>query len=1164
MRTLELFSGIVITTTQLGQFFENKVTKRLLSTNWKEIPSMLSKLGKAKKSFFSKFSHLNKEEKKQQVPQEDARSSTPFPALVESSFQDSQNPITARQLEAYYTSLKLQNEALAENLTKLNGHTNGQNNTNKSDDNLADKKEKVSNSWNNAESTNIEQSGSMANAKPGAADSENAVILFEESPESDIELEDYPESLGLPVMLSQPDPLERANLVQLKKMMELEKYRRYRLSYLREHTRHVNRSGIQKVTKNIIKQKYKKMGKALEVTAVPKERQNKSGMFGISLLDTVDDNAIESTEEEPQIVKPIDDDVVKKLKFPNTTSAGAKFTMPSKPKSFNAEELKDGKSSKMDESTKDKKPSASVTAIKPLFGSTSTEKDIEKQSGSSFDEQPSAAFKFNPPSVSKETASESAPTSTFGTKFAPMSGTKSESEQASNFPKPVSVPAPNTSSVSFGKLTTPGEAGKTSNSPAFNFGDTPDFSKKGNTKRALIEYVPDDEGLNDSSMNIAKRKAPNGFGSQDHTGTSKGKSSIGVFNVPSTTTTSTASLFGKKDSSVTDSTSSNLQDAQTDTKSAQASFQFGNSTAANSLKVPSLNFSTPKTEAKDNSSAAGDTGITEKPLFSFGGFSSKPVQDEKDEKKEIPSAAKAVFSFGNAAQKSNNDFSFGSVKNSETPSFKFGVSTSDKLADKPADVKATKTIGEPAALSDTSSQNKTEGEVKPLSENFASKGFANISTGSNALASSNGFSFGSSTAFPIKEGATKEAGKKEGSQQAPTLNFGGAFKPAGSSATEKSNPEDSKPKFNFGANANVSSFSSTLPLGNGPDKKSVNGSAFGETTNTNNAGGPKFNFGNSATSTDLVSVVKGTQQQSAPSSSNGSGFNFNAGTSTPNTTATFSGFNNGGTASQSNKKIEEVKSILGPPSTGFSFGSNANPSSVIGDGKAGTKMAFPASNSDNAASKSAFGSMGDAGSSGFNFGTSGGTSAFGNSQLSNNASNNASNGATGGTTYQPPTAGKIFSINNNAFPSLNQVPKPAISGFGGSAQKPSFNFGGASAPAPAPAATNVVGFPSAPSAFGGMMNNGQGMGGMVNNGNIFGGNVSNPGFPTTGTNSGGNSSVGNSRSGTPSFNFTGQSANVDPSSIFQSSQNGTPPPGQPNIMARRRAYPRGMRGRRQQ
>ena len=1107
---------------QVESNLKEELMQKLSSGDWKKRSPMLSKLRKVRSTILSTFTEKNNNEEKHQGPLNDGSSA--YPAIAGSSFQGAQNPITARQLEAYYNSLKLQNEALTDKLTR-SSVIKGQTNASNVDDNSTRRAEKVANSWNNAESTNIEQGNSMTSAKSSIPVEENAVILFDESPESDTEMDDYPESLGLPQIISQPDPLERANLVQLKKMMELEKYRRYRLSYLREHTRHVNRSGINKVSKSIMRQKYKKLGKSLDAHNVPKERQNKSGMFGISLLDTVDDTAIETAGKESQIIKPIDDNIMRKLKFPASENSTVDFTMPTKPKSFNAEEPKVSSQSKADKNHFEKKPSfSSVSSEKPMFAFKETAiAPTGKQTDLSVDEKPSVAFSFNPPTPTKTLVSE--PTN-------PTSTSKSTSDSK-------------VAALSFGNMAKPVEAKKEASTPTFSFGSTTDLSKNG-FKKAIIENIPDEDGLNDASMDrIAKRKAPSTSDDNDQTTKSKKAFSFGVptsssFTIPNAPQISTKNL------SDADSVPPEHQNASHEPKVTNG-FQFGNSTSTTSSQGPLLNFGISKNDDKSKSSFGITTATAEKPSFSFGTAVNKATETQKSAGDETKLASKPVFNFGSSTETGDAPkFSLNGVSNAEGHKHVFGRSDAEKAAEKP-----TSLFGE-------SRNTQTDDKVKPLFGDLRSINTSGFSAGNKGAESKSGFSSGTLSTTSGAESNGNEGGAKIDEKKQPSLTFG---IPASSSAAENGKSSSktpasapTKPTFNFGVNTPISSFGSTASLGGSTENKQPNG-----ISNTNAAGESKFNFGNNAASTDLVGVSKGAQPPSVPASSTGSGFKFNAGSSTPNTPGVFSGFNNGPKPS-ANPKIEEVKSTLGPPATGFAFGTSINSPSMFGSANSDTKKTFGATGMDGIAGKSTFGNTGSTGTKGFTFGTSGGASAFGNSQ--------SSNSSTSGVANQPPATNKIFSINNNAFPSLNQAPKTALGGFGGAggaggaAQNPSFNFSAASA------ASNAVGFPSAPSAFGGMRNNGNSgnnstNNGMMNMGNMFGGNAGNSGFPNANMSSGGNSSAGNSRSGTPSFNFTGQSGNVDPSSIFQSSQNGTPPPGQSNIMTRKRAYPRGMRNRRQ-
>jgi nucleoporin NUP1 len=975
------------------------------------------------------------------------------------SFQRSQSPITARQLEDYYNSLRKENEALADSLNNSAVGTKGD--------------------WTNAESTNIDYNENQDDGQKSKSTSEDHVgntknddndnnnekdtnhgdiiLIDDEGDKSSTDFNDgmsidEAEQFGMTPLYSQPDPLERANLVQLKKMMELEKYRRYRLSYLREHTRHLNRHA-NKSGKNVSNSKqFFKLAKKIDVKNLPIERRNKSGTFGISLLDTVTDKDDEDeyNDANSSLVKPLDSDPAKKLRFTKESQEdpAANFQISSKTRSF--KESKDEK--KEEEGAPDVVPSK-VAPIPSL--SIPTKPITSVQDDANANAEPSIGFKFSAPKVAEQAVSEK----------------KEESKPTLSFGLPKNdVTKP---SFSFDGSAKPKELSK------------PTFTSA--SEKPIIENIPDEDGLNDASMNVK----------------SKSMTPVPKFQ------------FKKEDSD---------KPAVSQSESVKVPSLFGSSAPTDKPL-----FGAPSSEKKED-----------KPAFSFGTPASKTSlslsKPSSDESKDT--AAKPAFSFGTASKNPALNFGFGSgsepnskKEESKVPALDFGTGANCDDDEKPE-----KEFAEPAT------KRKAPGG-----------GF-----GSNT-AVTGGLIFG-------KPAAGGDVVSKDEKPVMPAFNFGGAKK-------EEEKPEEKKAAlFTFGSNNPVPA----LNIGSG---------ASTPTTATSAAAGteikaqPPLLFGSQPMPATSNAISADTKSTPAPA------FNFGAnattgslklpGASTSNGPAA-SGFNFSGTANATSGNNTPSESASKPSST-FKFGAASNPSALSGFGST--------ANGNQATNNS---------SPGFTFGTAG----------NNTAAPNASTDATAPNAGSGNTqAGKLFSFSSSKFPPLNAAAKPA--GFGGMAPGATngFSFGTANVNNNASSAPSLAGGfgmnnSNANSGFGSNNNANSGFGSKnnansgfginngsaggafgLNNGNADGGfgmNNNNMGAMAasapamSGFNFGSNTnsattSNANSRSGTPNFNFTGQSTSADPAAIFGS---GAPNTGmgmgmgnQPGVPGRKKAYPRSMRRR---
>lgn len=1083
--------------------------------------AVMSKIAKIKNTLLSAFGRTQGEVESDRPFENKAmaenknRETFPFSRSRNSSFENgSQSPITARQLEDYYNSLRRENEALSGFLNQEAGDK-------------SDKKQPVpegvagtKEAWNNAESTNIETSDLGGDIKPGDGKAaQNEVILFDENnTDSNLEEENDTdaignsdiESLGLMPIFSQPDPLERANLVQLKKMMELEKYRRYRLSYLRQHTRNLKSSNLDKVSKSIAAKKYPKFSTKLKLDDIPAGRRNKTGTFGLSLLDTMEDKAVEDRQP---LIQPIGDNVVNKLRFPTSAGSVDNFVLPSKPRSFKADDSKP-----TDVFTSDKKSNDTLkpaeTIVRPIIkpSQTTIKEDV------SIDDKPSIGFTF----------------------------------QAET--KPTSEPAPSTaaSKFSFGK---PAEtSAKVATSSTFKFGAPTDDT----AKHVTLESLPDKDGLNDASMEF-KPKLDSAAESKSIQNEAKTKVSF-LSKTPSTL--ATGGLEKSED------LKSNKPPSLFNSKPAESKpFSLEKPLSSVPQTLPKINFGSAKTEEKlaFSFTKAADSAVSntneEKPKFTFGAPSTNGV-------------ANAKFSFGTSSKDSAttpalkfgaNDES-GSKETKKIPEendttkksvFSFGSSSAPSAEAKPALSFGLGSAPSAPAVASTASTNAEADKPK-----FSFGGFGSASTtdnkGTGVLLSKPvvkenesvkaestkvpAFSFGAKkTDAPAATvplfGANSDVPKS-------TLTLGtkeGGSQSAATSGLETAQTSTAVPKFNFGSNTRsddlvVSEAKRTKPQNGTPASTAASTFSFGGNSGASNANGLFSGFGGNTPSNNVPTAASkplaGTSDTSA-----GAKPAFSFGSSSAGVVAPSNVFNASANNSNSNNNNipsnNLVKTGFGGMNTnnntagasGFSFGTG-NPGSTFGAGNAAP----------------AFGAGAGAGNTG---------SVFGQSANTNGSSSSGANAA---------TPGKLFSFSTNKFPALDQVPKSG--GFGTSAT-PNFNFGANAAfnGSNTGASTNNVGaFPSNGTAFGAGMNMGMGAASTFGAGMASGNSMAVNGAGSA-FNFGGSlpTSGASSRATTPNINFAGPSANMDPSTIFGASQgamqNGQAPQN------RRKAYPRGMRRR---
>lgn len=828
-----------------------------------------SKFSKLKSKLFSILGrsdnlHIEKVTSLNNIKPNENRESTP----LDVSFQNkSQGPITARQLQDYYKSLQLENSMLSENLN---------NSVEKS------KTDNTSGQWKNAESTNIDMENDLKDNE------NNEIILIDEEDERDsdnIDLDiELPEALEMSPYFHQPDPLERANLVQLKKMMELEKYRRYRLSYLKEHTRHLSSNNGKSVKKN----KIAKTPKLPKLKDIPANRKNTAGTFSISLLDTVPD------ELEKEEIKPIDDNLVKKLKFTDTKSEAANFDLSNKPRSFKPEPVQE-------KSIPAPEPSQSIESA-PITTKIKVSLDTANVS---IDDKPSIGFSFgqgNGSDVSKKPVileaiedkeykkpnipSFSVPSTAFST------STEKESEATA-----ATATATSKAPSLFGMKTEEGGKQK----PTFSFGAP--------ISEDSIAVPKLDYGLGASKTQNQKEvnepsKPTFSFGAP----VSKDSLSIPKFSFGKSTDaekkseTTPAFSFGKD--SKTGNGKRSLEDANEKDEKPKSSFSFG-APAKTDLSTASKAFSfggSNKKEEKIESSKPFNFGLNSTPAagaYSFGAAS------------ESKTAEPAKISFNNASTEKSTEkstFSFGGSKTEETkPGSSFGVSASTVLSTTKSDNAFS--FGQPA-------EKKGETKIESAKSTFNFNNAPIADANKNKVATTSTFSFGANTTVPsMNFGSTGSTPIPETKPSKSDFSFNGKQE---SKTTD--GPQEKKTKaettFNFtgGVGSKFPAFGATSSTVTTP------GASISPAPGQAGAGSTGFSFGTTNKETTPSAVFGNANPSISVSKPAPTGFSF-------------------GTGNVGNAFSHPVKSANTPPPSGF----NATPAANLNQSTAGNMFSFSSS-----------------------------------------------------------------------------------------------------------------------------------------------------------------------------------------------------------------------------
>lgn len=1073
--------------------------KRVRSQCFDEEASVGSKFAKLKNTVVGAFKrqlsgvlrkHRLNTQKNGDIYIDENGASTPMTRSRNSSFQRSTNsPITARQLQEYYNSLRLQNEQLFENLNSndQDHKTNGNSDSN-----------------NNLKSTELNRVGSEKTKENTAPlNDKNEIVLIDETAsiiskgQTNSDSDDASQ-FGIPPIYLHPDPLERANLVQLKKLMELEKYRRYRLNYLREHSRHLKHGDVKKASK-MMKKGSSKFAKKLDLKSIPETRRNKSGTFGISLLDTVPD-------DEPETVKPIDTNTVSKLKFNDTKNESANFDVPSKLRSFNP----------TSEATTEM-PEDNTT--KPVGGEEPTKNAFKSNNvgDKSFEDQPSGAFTFKPlASQEKSGINQEAESLSFAKPSTAVTNEMTKSKPLSfgglgGVHSPVAVIEADTEPKAKSSLMEK-DAGIDSTNPKeiepFLSAQEHPFVKDLKNGSASIDNKPSLFGSKDENKPTAFSFNPppsNALSSDIERKDEKPSFSFnastkksGLEEKPSLFTPSSANDSTKTKVSSTPAftfgSSSKVQDIKE--PSSTSGFSFGQS-----VSVPKLNFGLQASAEKKqppNSSVALTSGsklnfgakpqplTTEKEEISRG---SLPLTNSSENDKKGDS--KTTFSFGTTsainpevpASKPQFNFSPGTSSDSTAPKLAFGAGSTDVSAAANGSSKPATTFN--FGVASTSINTPKDAETKPAT----TFNFGSAQKPSPELNGDNPQSKGdrpAASSIPFKPKLTSGTLFDANPESKPnsTFSFGENKNSSEFSVPDGKRkqlaPADPKSSFNFTSSTfstNTTQPNSAVAVGDKPSASAASGFSFSSNANTSNApitfGGPN---------------ASKTFDTKTPGGFGSWGLNKN--TSTPNGNPGFSFGTPGSNNNQSNNLAQNSTNSNQTPGKLFSFNSSKFPS--INElskptGFATSQPAQSASLQNN--------------SNGFNF--------AGNT----NTTNNMLGAGVGGNGFG-------MNINNGLNSSSTAFgtvmnPNNSVTGGFGMNNSNSNNNGG----------------------FGGVSNNSQ-------NGFNFGGN-SGPGSAAT------------SRSTTPNINFAGPTSNMNPAAIFNNTN--LTPDQQQQISNRRKIYPRSRR-----
>ncbi|QPG73695.1 hypothetical protein FOA43_001008 [Brettanomyces nanus] len=742
------------------------------------------------------------------------------------------------------------------------------------------------------------------------------------------------------------NPIERAQLVHLKKRMEADRYRRTRLGYLRRHTQNLVHSrsvtssrnssymdtGINTVEANhsaplktTIRAK-KVARKSLD--SIPEDKRNKSGYFMLKMAYNIDDDDVDKETHVISQAKPLSE----KLKFNSNTSLSTLDTVR-KPKSFvpkekpvkspekSTRELLNGTSTtEQDEETIGPSPAFKFGALPRITNVVSA--PLPKAEKIHQDSVPAFSFGHEKPRGQSAGKAELMPSFSFGSNSVPKVLDKTEVKPISG--KPL-VPVPSApfvadgsavSTFSFGapaKTETKIGAKSSTVTPAFSFGSkpeksshTPSFSfgsKAGSSTPFANSVSPAAPAFASASVPAATLS----FGSRTKP---ESKSAPPAFKLALPTPL-------KESDKQNSSTPSFQLSAPTQKKPA---FQFSSAPPAAKVQAntPGFIFGQKASGMGSSLSAAApnfgnhlpsqnvQASIPTKPAFSFTSKDSTSTPASSISASSATVASKPTLSFGSTSVPTKPSFSFESSKKNQHQSI-------DGDSEQPGGSRK---------------RNRNQTSAPPVFKMNA----ANVVSTANGNQSS--FSFGGYAAKPSKFGAVNKnaAGTSFGSNSPTGVSFGAERAVNGSSLTRASTPGAPATTFNssaFGSTSRASSMPPAFGANTNSNANSSNGFSFNTTNNGGNVSAPKL-FGSSSSNNNASNEFNGFNQPSQNSKPPLAG----------NNASGFGGFGNGNASNGANDgskgklfSLNEFPTL--PPShiqsSAFSFdGKNNNNPNAFG------------------------------------------------------------------------------------------------------------------------------------------------------------------------------------------------------------------------------------------
>ncbi|KAH3670999.1 hypothetical protein OGAPHI_000710 [Ogataea philodendri] len=695
--------------------------------------------------------------------------SRPNTSLNTDSFRSQSSPVTARQLKEYYESIKRENSVLYSKL-------------------------KDEDDTHKAESTNLADESTLtvpSRVSSASVPSKRKISTSSVLPSKQIKK---------PAPSFSIDPIERAQLVVLKKRMQTDRYRKSRMTYLRDHTRNLvhtssnlsaNPKYIDTSVETIEQLPQPSAQTALKLVPgnIPKERLNQNGIFK-AVLDYDDE------EPEPQPEKKIDTKpLTEKIKFSSKTDSqpfassglGSSFDTAAKPKfvaekkvekplesapvkptpAFTFTDKKDTETKPVDKPTEEKKE-----APKFAFGSTT---EAPKFSFGSTAEPPKFSLSTpEPPKLSLANGNQKdEETEPKRKKF--TFGDKSEETPKPSFSFS-SAPAQPKSSFSFGAKPEepkkePAAASVAAPAPSFSFGNKPaepaEPAEPSKPQESMFSFgaKPAEEPKTETpkftfSSSLGRpaeaAKPANGFGSSSFTFGAKPEEKAEP---------AAAFSFGQSTKSETPPTSSEpsttVEPPKSNDSAKSAPFASGSSAPAKEPEAKPFSFG----------AAGNDAKPAETKPFSFG---SAPKQDQK------PAETKP-FSFGAAKP----EFSFGSKPAEPAAAPAFGASTNSAF-------------GAPASTPSSSASGFSFGEASKPANQFTFGGSTAGKDTAAAAAPAPAFSFGSNNGFAF--GKPQGGAPTSGSSGSGGFGFSGGSltnPAAGQSVFGNNTPQQGNKIFNF-------------------------------------------------------------------------------------------------------------------------------------------------------------------------------------------------------------------------------------------------------------------------------------------------------------------------------------------------------------------------------